>query len=74
MLEFMKNKILIPILITGALAAFFSFRYSGAFDNQNDERKNVVMETIRTAIGQGHFQPRPLDDSFSAIVFKKTFN
>lgn len=74
MLEFMKNKILIPVLITGALAAFFSFRYSGAFDNQNNERKNVVMETVRTAIEQGHFQPRPLDDSFSAIVFKKTFN
>jgi len=72
----MKNKILIPLLILGALAAFFSFRYSGD-DNaasNSDERRKLVLETVMKAIDQGHFSPRTVDDSFSNRIYTKILN
>ncbi|HTN47400.1 MAG TPA: carboxy terminal-processing peptidase [Flavipsychrobacter sp.] len=68
----MKNKILIPVLIVGALAAFFSFRYAFAEGDQN--KKTLTLETVMETIKRGHFDPRPVDDSFSVQVFKKTLN
>lgn len=73
MLDFMKNKILIPLLILGALAAFFSFRY-GAFDKDEQDRKKVTLETVMATINRGHFNPRKVDDSFSVAIFNKTLN
>lgn len=70
MLRFMKNKILIPLLVLGALAAFFSFRYTND-DSTTDDRKKLVLETVMKAINQGHFSPRPVDDSLSANIYKK---
>lgn len=71
MLRFMKNKILIPLLIIGALAAFFSFKYSGGDSTTSDAKKALVLETVMKTIQQGHYSPRPLDDSFSARVYNK---
>lgn len=73
MLAFMKNKILIPLLILGALAVFFSFRYS-AFESKETNRNTAILETVMTTIEQGHFSPRVLDDSFSLAVFNKTLH
>ncbi len=69
MLEFMKNKILIPVLIAGALAAFFSFRYVRAGVRSSQERRALVIETVMKTVQVGHFSPRPIDDSFSARVY-----
>ncbi len=66
----MKNKILIPLLILGALGAFFSFTYGGN-DNGNDSRKVLVMETVMKAIKEGHYSPRDINDSFSDRVYHK---
>jgi carboxyl-terminal processing protease len=72
MLQFMKNKILFPILVLSALAAFFSFKYS---EDENttasEQKKKMVLETVTRAINQGHFAPRPIDDSFSYKVYNK---
>lgn len=72
MLEFMKNKILIPIVILGALAAFFSFRY--AFAEGKNNKKTVTLETVMATLSRGHFEPRKIDDSFSVAVFNKTLS
>lgn len=74
MLRFMTNKILIPLLVIGGLAAFFSFRYSGGDEQTNEERHALIQETIMKVIKEGHYSPRDLDDSFSARVFKKVLD
>jgi carboxyl-terminal processing protease len=71
MLKFMKNKILIPLLIIGGLAAFFSFKYSSAKDRSSDEKRIVVIKTVMQTIQSGHFSPKPLDDTFSARVYHR---
>jgi len=71
MLRFMKNKILIPLLILGALATFFSFRYSSASETDAEKRKQVVLETVMSAIRHAHFAPRAIDDSLSTKVYHK---
>lgn len=73
MLKFMKNKILIPLFILGALAAFFSFRYSAKGQSSQQKRK-LVLETVMKTIQQGHFSPKALDDTFSARVYHKLVN
>lgn len=72
MLQFMKNKILIPLLILGALAAFFSFRLTG--DANSEEKKEKVLKTIMRALNDGHYAPRPINDSFSNNVYNKLFS
>lgn len=75
MLRFMKNKILIPLLILGALAAFFSFRYTNAGGSStDDQRRKLVLQTVMKAINAGHYSPRQIDDSFSHSVYDKTLN
>lgn len=73
MLQFMKNKILIPLLIGGALAAFFSFKYIGGDDNSGgaEERRKLVLQTVIKTINEGHYSPRAIDDSFSSHVYHK---
>ncbi len=71
MLRFMKNKILIPLLVLGALAAFFSFRYSGTDTADADKRKKIVMEAVMKAIRDHHFAPRAVDDSLSTRIYHK---
>ena len=68
MLEFMKNKILIPLLILGALATFFSFKYSGA-DENTDKKKELVLQTVMKKIKDEHYTPRDINDSFSTKVY-----
>jgi carboxyl-terminal processing protease len=70
MLTFMKNKILIPILILGMLAAFFSFKYSAKGQSSEAKRK-LVLETVMKSIELGHYSPKALDDTFSARVYNK---
>lgn len=73
MLRFMKNKILIPLLILGALAAFFSFRYTNNADTSvSEQRKKLIIQTVMKAINAGHFSPREVNDSFSHAVYEKT--
>lgn len=73
MLQFMKNKILIPLLIGGALAAFFSFKYIGGDDDSNgsDAKRKLVLQTVMKTINEGHYSPRPVDDSFSYRAYHK---
>ncbi len=74
MLRFMKNKILIPLLILGALAAFFSFRYSAASSRSSNDKRKLVLETVMAAMQHDHFSPRQVDDTFSTRVYHKTFD
>src|SRR5436305_13090392 len=70
MLRFMKNKILIPLLVLGATATFFSFKYSAKGQSSEAKRK-LVQETVMKSIELGHFSPKNLDDTFSARVYDK---
>lgn len=73
MLRFMKNKILIPLLVLGALAAFFSFRYTNNADESiENQRRKLIIQTVMKAINAGHFSPREINDSFSHSVYQKT--
>jgi carboxyl-terminal processing protease len=71
MLQFMKNKILIPLLVLGALAAFFSFKYVNSGARSSQERRVMLLETVMRTIQAGHYSPRPLDDTLSARVFRQ---
>ena len=70
MLQFMKNRILIPIMVIVALGAFFSFRYVHAASSSTQQRRALVMETVLKTIQAAHFSPRPIDDTFSSRVYK----
>ncbi len=74
MLKFMKNKILIPLLVIGALAAFFSFKYTAAGTRSSEEKRKLVLETVMAAIKHDHFSPRPIDDTFSTRVYHKVMD
>ena len=73
MLRFMKNKILIPLLILGALACFFSFNY-GESEKDTGKKRQIILETVMKTIASQHFSPRAIDDSFSSKVFKRMFS
>lgn len=73
MLQFMKNKILIPSLIILALGVFFSFKYGTNKDKPAiEEEQKTILNTVMGIMSQGHYSPRPVDDSFSRSVFDKT--
>ncbi len=66
---------MIPLLILGALAAFFSFRYTNTGGSSiDDQRRKLVLQTVMKAINAGHYSPRQIDDSFSHSVYDKTLN
>lgn len=73
----MKNKVLFPLLAVAALAAFFSFKYIGADSKEdagagpNQERKSLIITTVMRAIKEGHFSPRPVDDSLSSAIYRR---
>ena len=71
MLKFMKNKILIPLLIVGVLAAFFSFKYSRANGRTSEEKRILVVDAVMKTINAGHYSPKALDDTFSSRVYHK---
>jgi carboxyl-terminal processing protease len=72
MLEFMKKKILIPSLIILGIAGFLAFKTTTSEGKTTtDERKSLVLTTVMKALQEGHFSPRPLDDSFSLQVWTK---
>jgi len=70
----MKNRILIPLLIVGALVAFFSFKYIGRSGRSSEEKRQLVINKVMEAIQHEHFSPRNVDDSFSVHVFNKMFD
>ncbi len=70
MLRFMKNKILIPLLILGCIVAFLSFKYK-ASGRSSDEKRKLVLEAVMKTINQVHFSPKALDDTFSSRVYQK---
>lgn len=75
-LQFMKTKVLIPLLVVGALAGFFSFKYITGSDGDSNaatspERKTLIINTVMKAIQEAHFAPRPVDDSFSNAIYTK---
>lgn len=71
MLQFMKNKILIPLSILALLVAFFSFKYVNGEGNNNESKRVIIQETIMAALTRGHFSPRSIDDSLSYKVYHK---
>ena len=71
MLKFMKNKILIPLLIIGVIAVFLSFKYRARSKQSSEERRSIVIETVMKTIDAAHFSPRPIDDTFSSRVYQK---
>lgn len=71
MLQFMKNKILIPLSILALLGAFFSFKYISGEGNDDESKKVIIQETVMAAITRGHFSPRPIDDSLSYKAYHK---
>jgi carboxyl-terminal processing protease len=71
MLKFMKNKILIPCLIIGGLAAVVSFKYSNSNNRTSEDKRKLVQETVMKTINTGHFSPKAMDDTFSARVYNK---
>lgn len=73
MLRFMKNKILIPLSIVAALAAFFSFKYIGD-DGVDQQHNEMIQQVVATALSQAHYSPRPIDDSLSARVYREMLN
>ncbi|NDC40652.1 MAG: tail-specific protease [Chitinophagia bacterium] len=74
MLRFMKNKILIPLLIVTALAAFFSFRYVGGEQRSSVQKRKLVLESVLAAVEHDHFSPRPIDDTFSSRIYHMVLN
>ncbi len=74
-IQFMKNKVLIPLIAGGALAAFFSFKYIGdGSSDSGNSRKDLVVNTVLKAIKEGHFAPRDINDSFSCMVYTKVLD
>lgn len=78
MLQFMKNKILIPGLIILALGVFFSFRYGANLESRTSqetgdlsEEQHTILTTVMALIEEGHFSPRVLNDSFSRVAFDR---
>ncbi len=72
MLEFMKKKIVIPLLTIAALGGFLAFRQVSTEGKTVPEtRRQLILGTIMKAINEGHYSPRPLDDSFSARVWSR---
>ncbi len=70
MWKFMKNKILIPLVIVAGLAAFFSFRY--AVDEEVDSsRSKLIIQMISNALEQNHFAAKDINDSFSQKVYNR---
>lgn len=67
----MKTKILIPVLVAGVLAAFFSFRYINGHGETNDDHKANILHNVMGAIQDVHFSPLKIDDSFSYKVYHK---
>ena len=70
----MKNKILVPLLILGALAAFFSFKYSAGSSRSSEDKRKLVLETVMAATQHDHYSPRTIDDTFSQRVYNKTLD
>ncbi len=72
MLQFMKNKILIPLVLVVALAAFFSFRYVyPGKGHASEDKRQVVLETVMGVINAVHYSPKALDDTFSSRVYHR---
>ncbi len=72
MLEFMKKKILIPLLIIAALGGFLAFRQISTEGKTVPEtRRQLILSTIMKAVNEGHYSPRALDDSFSARIWNR---
>lgn len=70
MLQFMKNKVLIPSVIFGGALAFFSFRYINA-NAQPQGQNAIIQQTVMAIMSEGHYAPRDINDSFSKKVFDK---
>ena len=58
MLKFMKNKILIPLLIVGVLAAFFSFKYSRGSGQTSEQKRVLVVDAVMKAINEAHYSKK----------------
>ena len=59
----------INILLLTLLLAFASCSFTTKeFENSNDKDK-LLVEIITSLLGQGHFEPKDLNDEFSAYVF-----
>lgn len=71
----MKNKVLIPAILMGALVAFFSFKLVDSMRPGSDvkSQNHIILQTVLGIIENGHYSPKQLNDSFSAQIFNKIF-
>lgn len=72
MLQFMKNKILIPGIILVIIGLFLSFQYNNKNSGSINEQ-NIIMGTVMNIIKLGHYAPRPLNDEISLNAYNKFF-
>jgi len=70
----MKNKILIPGIILCGIALVLSFKNSSSKKTAiSSNEQNIIMETVMGVLQQGHYSPRPLNDSLSMKAFDAYF-
>src|SRR5215212_4470750 len=70
-LQFMlKRKVLPLVLVVLFAAIFWAFQTQGG-NGASLTTQQKILTTLGTIIEQNHYKPKPIDDSFSAEIFKK---
>lgn len=72
MLPFFKKKFM-PLLALTMASVFLSFKYAGDEDNKGTAKRELVLQTVMKGIREGHFAPRPVDDTFSLHIYGNMF-
>jgi len=68
----MKTKVVLPVAALAVVGGALAFRYASPDGGDlPTSRQALVLSGVVKTIQDGHFAPRPLDDSFSLRVFNK---
>jgi carboxyl-terminal processing protease len=73
-ISFIMSKKFIPVLIFLILAGLFiGYGVMGKSDNSNDPKTKYekILQNVGIVLEQGHYNPKKIDDKFSAEVLKK---
>ncbi|MFY0253959.1 carboxy terminal-processing peptidase [Chitinophaga sp. 30R24] len=66
----MRLKVIIPVVLLSISAGVLAFNRLGHTDDPPG-RYEVIMNLVGQMLKEGHYQPKPIDDKFSAEVFYK---